>query len=402
MTAPAIGRFADLAASTRADFEVARRWAFLDNSFIGPMPRPVKEAGLRHLEARSADETDVFGLLATVDRVRAKFAGLIGADPSEIGFLYTTSEAENVVTRALGLQPGDNIVTGDLAYPHTLVLGRHLEQTLGIELRIARHRGGRLGLEDFLPLIDGRTRLVTVPWVSNINALRHPVRGLADAAHAVGALLLVDAVQIVGTERLDVVAEGIDLLCTGCYKWLMAGFGVAPFYVRKDLQERIVPDRQGWQTALRAREADGGLRYRSTAARFEYATPAFDTFPLVEAAIDYLEAVGLDRIHAHSRRWLGTVRSELESAGFTIFTPPGNVAAALSFWVGAGDKEVDAAFRAAGVRVGFASGSRISETYGANAACCRVRISPAHYNDGGDLERFLQVAARLPRYRPED
>jgi cysteine desulfurase/selenocysteine lyase len=218
----------------------------------------------------------------------------------------------------------------------------------------------------------------------------------------VGALLLVDAVQIVGTERLDVVAEGIDLLCTGCYKWLMAGFGVAPFYVRKDLQERIVPDRQGWQTALRAREADGGLRYRSTAARFEYATPAFDTFPLVEAAIDYLEAVGLDRIHAHSRRWLGTARSELESAGFTIFTPPGNVAAALSFWVGAGDKEVDAAFRAAGIRIGFASGSRISETYGANVQSCRVRISPAHYNDGGDLERFLQVAARLPRYRPED
>jgi|694.fasta_scaffold16870_5 selenocysteine lyase/cysteine desulfurase len=402
MTEGTLGRFADLTASTRADFEVVQRWAFLDNSFIGPMPRPVKEAGMRHLAARAADETDVFGLLATVDRVRTKFAGLIGADPSEIGFLYTTSEAENVVTRALDLQPGDNIVTGDLAYPHTLVLGRHLEQTLGIELRIARHRGGRLALEDFLPLIDGRTRLVTVPWVSNINALRHPVRGLADAAHAVGALLLVDAVQIVGTERLDVVAEGIDLLCTGCYKWLMAGFGVAPFYVRKDLQERIVPDRQGWQTALRAREADGGLRYRSTAARFEYATPAFDTFPLVEAAIDYLEAVGLDRIHAHSRRWLGTARSELESAGFTIFTPPGNVAAALSFWVGAGDKEVDAAFRAAGIRIGFASGSRISETYGANVQSCRVRISPAHYNDGGDLERFLQVAARLPRYRPED
>jgi selenocysteine lyase/cysteine desulfurase len=91
----------------------------------------------------------------------------------------------------------------------------------------------------------------------------------------------------------------------------------------------------------------------------------------------------------------------LESAGFEIFTPPGNVAAAMSFWVGAGDKEVDAAFRAAGVRVGFASGSRITETYGANVERCRVRISPAHYNDGDDLERFLQVASGLPRYRPE-
>jgi selenocysteine lyase/cysteine desulfurase len=172
---------ATLASGTREHFEIARRWAFLDNAFIGPLPAAVKEAGIRWMMSRAGDETDVFALLATVDRVRAKFAALINASAAEIGFLYTTSEAENVVTRALQLQPGDNIVTSDLAYPHTLILGNHLQQTAGVELRMARHRSGRLTIDDFVPLIDERTRLVTVPWVSNINALRHPVRELAAA-----------------------------------------------------------------------------------------------------------------------------------------------------------------------------------------------------------------------------
>ena len=390
-----------LASDTRGDFEIAKRWAFLDNAFIGPLPSAVKDAGIRWMTNRADDETDVFALLATVDRVRGKFAGLIGATADEIGFLYTTSEAENVVTRALQLQPGDNIVTSDLAYPHTLILGSHLQETLGVELRVARHAAGRLSMEDFAPLIDARTRLVTVPWVSNINALRHPVRELAAAAHRVGALLLVDAVQIVGTQPLDVVAEDIDLLCTGCYKWLMAGFGVAPFYVRASLLDRILPDRYGWQTALRSKAADGGLRHRSTAAKFEYATPAFDTFPLVEAAIDYLQATGLERIHRHSQSWLTMARDELERAGFSIFTPSGNDAPAMAFWVGEAQSAVDAKFRAAGVRIGFASGSRINETYGANEMCCRVRISPAHYNDGDDLQRFLAIASQLARYEPQ-
>jgi selenocysteine lyase/cysteine desulfurase len=53
------------------------------------------------------------------------------------------------------------------------------------------------------------------------------------------------------------------------------------------------------------------------------------------------------------------------------------------------------------VRIGFASGSRINETYGANEMCCRVRISPAHYNDGDDLQRFLAIASQLARYEPQ-
>lgn len=190
-------------------------------------------------ERRALEETDVFGLMDTVSRTRGSFSRFLAAMPEEIGFLYTTSEAENIVTRALDLRPGDNIVTSDLAYPHTLVLGRHLELTAGIEFRIARHHRGMVTAGDFAALVDRRTRLITVPWVSNINALRHPVSALAELAHARGAWLLVDAIQLVGTEPLDPRAEGIDMLCTGTYKWLMAGWGIAPFWVRREILDQL-------------------------------------------------------------------------------------------------------------------------------------------------------------------
>jgi selenocysteine lyase/cysteine desulfurase len=392
---------AGLASRTRSDFAIAREWAFLDNAYIPPLPRAVKEAALEWYERRASEQIDVFDLLRTVSEVRQSFSRFINASPEEIGFLYTTSEAENIVTRALELVPGDNIVTDDLAYPHTLVLGRQLEKTAGIEFRVVRHNRGTVTADDFAALVDRRTRLITIPWVSNINALRHPVAALADLAHTYGAWLLVDAIQIVGTEPLDVRAAGIDVLCTGTYKWLMAGWGIAALYVRREILDRLPPDRYGWQTALASVSSPQREDPRRTAAKFEYASPSFDQYPILQAALCYKLGLGLDAVHRHSQAWLGRARRYLEGAGFELLTPPGNVAPALTFWVGASREETDGRFRAANVRVGFSTGSRTSETYGADPSVCRVRVSPAHYNDWTDLERFLGVACTLPRYRTE-
>jgi selenocysteine lyase/cysteine desulfurase len=388
----------DTSIETRRDFPIAQTLAFLDNAFIAPLPAPVRAAGEAWLRIRSTLETDVYEMLAAVESTRKLFARFIGASAEEIGFLYTTSEAENVVAAALDLEPGENVVTCDLAYPHTTVLGKHLERSRGIEMRIVRHHRGRIDPQDFARQIDGRTRLVMVPWVSNINGFRHDVRAIAALAHDVSALLVVDAIQIVGTELLDVRAEQIDVLCSGTYKWLMSGWGVAPFYVRRELLPRLTADRYGWQAALAAPSANYEYAERPSAAKFEYASPAFDQYQTLRVALQYLLDIGLDRIEGHSRRLLRLARAALEHDGFEIFTPAGNESPNISFWVGAAEKDVDRRFKAEGVRVGFASGSRTSETYGANPEVCRVRISPAHYNNDADIERFLQVAARLPRH----
>jgi selenocysteine lyase/cysteine desulfurase len=383
---------------TRADFPLARTIAYLDNAFIGPLPLPVQRVGADWLASRSNGETDVYAMLDTVDRARQEFAQMIGAQSDEIGFLYTTSEGDNIVTRALDLQPGDNIVTTDLAYPNISVLGHRLAETKGIDFRIVRHRNGKIGPDDFAAMIDERTRLVSVPWVSNINGLRHDLKPIAALAHAVGAYLYADAIQLVGTEPVDVVDQDIDFLCCGGYKWLMAGWGIAPFYVRRAVLDAIEPDRFGWQTALAEPSADYRYRHRRDAAKFEYASPAFDQYPTFLAALRYLNGIGLDRINAHSRWLIGAARQGLEDLGFDILTPAGNRGPSLTFWTGQSEGDVERIFRAEGIRIGFASGSRTSETYGRNDERSRVRISPAHYNTSEEIGRMLEVAARLRRY----
>jgi selenocysteine lyase/cysteine desulfurase len=391
----------DTSLRTRRDFSIAEQWAFLDNSFVGPLPEPVRRAVIAYLDQRASVPTDVYALLASVERCRDSFARLIGAHSDEIGFLYTTSEAENVVVNALELKPGDNIVTTDLAYSTTTVLGKHLEKTHGIELRVVPHVLGGVGISNVEPYVDRRTRLITVPWVSHISGFRHPVRALAALAHSVGALIYVDAIQIVGTEPIDVKSEGIDFLSCGTFKWLMSGWGVSAFYVRQDLLQSTRPDRFGWQTAHAT--PLGGLDYqeRPNARKFEFASPAFDQFPGLEVGLSYLEEIGLDAIAAHSDRLIGDLRRGLTERGFEIFTPVDARSPCLAFWVGTDKVTSERHFAEARVKIGVATGDRVSQAYGArdDGSHSRIRLSPAHYNNSEDISRFISAVEGLPRYR---
>ena len=143
------------------------------------------------------------------------------------------------------MKAGDNVVVDELHYETEFVLYRHLQDTKGVEFRIAKHRDGRVDIKDFEALVNRRTRLVSVAWVSHHNGFRHEMRPIADLAHSVGAIFYADAIQAAGMIPIDVKAVGVDVLCAGTYKWMLGGFGVAPFYVRRDLLERIRLDRYG-------------------------------------------------------------------------------------------------------------------------------------------------------------
>jgi len=201
--------------TTRADFPAINDYTFLNTAYIGLIARPVVEAGRAWLDRRARRPFEVGEMLAKADEVRHRFAGLINATDDEIGLLFSTSEGENVVTDAFDFKPGDNVVIDDLVYPSTPVIYRRLQETKGLDLRIVKHRAGEVHVSDFERLVDNRTRLISVAWVSNLNGFRHEMRPLADLAHAHGAYLYTDAIQAIGTAPLDVRAAGVDFLCCG-------------------------------------------------------------------------------------------------------------------------------------------------------------------------------------------
>ena len=176
---------ADAAADTddplgvRQDFPITRDEIFLNSAYIAPPPTSVEEAGMAFIRSKTRQPISLGDMLAKTDEVRGKFARLVGAKEAEVGFFFATSEGENVVARSLGLEPGDNVVIDELHYDTTFVLYRHLEETCGIELRIAKHSGGAVPPSAFESLVDDRTRMLSVSWVSHQNGFRHDMKGLA-------------------------------------------------------------------------------------------------------------------------------------------------------------------------------------------------------------------------------
>lgn len=373
---------ADDPLGVRPDFPVTADRTYLDSAYITPVPRQVVAVGQDFIARKSTRPFSLGEMLVKTDEVRAQFARLIRASPDEIGFLFATSEGENIVANALDLGAGDNVVIDQLHYETEFVLYSHLRDRRGIELRVARHTDGRVGIADFEPLVDRRTKLVSVAWVSHANGFRHEMRPIADLAHAHGALFYADAIQAAGMFPIDVGAAGVDFLCSGTYKWLLGGFGVAPFYIRRELLDRIRLDRFG---ALHvAKELPNGkFQLYPTAKRFDYATLPFAEVYQLGAGLSYVERVGVDRIERHTVALARMLRDGLAGQGHRLFTPPDNASSIVTRYFTSEPAAVRAAFDAAQVDVSVRD------------ALKQIRISPALFNTTDEVAKCLEVCKQI-------
>jgi len=365
----------------RPDFPIlANGRTYLNSAYITPSPRDVLAAGNAFLQAKSSRPMTVAELLAKTNEVRAQFAKLINATPNEIGFVFATSEGENTVANNVPMAPGDNVVVDDLHYEGALVAQRQLETRRGIELRIVKHRDGLVTPADFARHVDNRTRLISLSYVSSINGLRHDVRPIADIAHAHGALLHVDAIQALGMFPVDVRADDMDFLSSGTYKWLLGGFGVAPFYIRQSLLARVPLDRFG-AFQVTSQTPDHHFQLYTTARRYDYATLPFAEIYQLGAALAYLDKVGVTRIQEHTLALTRRLEQGLLAQGYKLFTPLSNRASILSFYTTKPASDVRAIFDTAKVDVTVREG--------------HVRASVALFNNADDLDALLAVTKRM-------
>ncbi|MGD1096807.1 MAG: aminotransferase class V-fold PLP-dependent enzyme [Bryobacteraceae bacterium] len=364
----------------REDFPVVADRIYLNSAFIAPVHRSVVAASRAYIEEKSTGSMQLGVLSATADAVRAQFARLANATPDEIGLLFSTGDGENVIANGVGLKAGDNVVVDDLHYSTEFVLYRALEASRGIELRIVKNREGAVTASDFEPHIDKRTRIVSVAWVSNQNGFRHDMRPIADLAHANGALFYADAVQAAGMINLDVRAAGVDAMCSGSYKWLMSEFGVAPFFISRDVVDRVQSDRIGEFSVARA-EPDHHYQLLQTARKFEGTSRSFGAVAQLHASLSYLEKVGVARIEEHTVGLAQLLYKGLVKQGYKMFTPPENRSSIVTFNFSRPADDFRAAFRAANIDVTLRGG--------------QVRVAPALFNNADEIERCLEVTKKL-------
>ncbi|MCS5701209.1 MAG: aminotransferase class V-fold PLP-dependent enzyme, partial [Acidobacteria bacterium] len=145
----------------RSDFPVVEQSVYLDSAYITPSPLQAVEAAQAFAEAKARDPVSLGGMLQETNLMRQRFATLVGASEMEIGVLFATSDGENIVSRALDLKQGDNVVIDDLHYDTTYLLYQQLAEQRGLEVRIVNSEAGGAPVDAFAEHVDRQTRLIS-------------------------------------------------------------------------------------------------------------------------------------------------------------------------------------------------------------------------------------------------
>jgi cysteine desulfurase/selenocysteine lyase len=257
------------------------------------------------------------------ERARGKVARFINArSQREIVFVRNTTEAINLVARSWGdanLRKGDRILLSIMEHHSNLVPWQMLAQRTGAKLEFLPIDGeGRLALDNLEVQLEG-VRLVAITQQSNVLGTINPVAEIAQRAHAVGALVLVDGAQSVPHMPVDVQALDIDFLAFSGHK-MCGPTGIGVLWGRRAILEQMPPFLGGGSMIKVV-----GLHestYADVPARFEAGTPAIAEAIALGEAVDFLQEIGMDRIYAHERELLGYALERLtEVEGLRVYGP---------------------------------------------------------------------------------
>ena len=226
----------------------------------------------------------------------------------EIIFTYGTTSSINTVARSWGdanIHIGDEILLSEMEHHSNLVPWQQLAERTGAVLRhIPLTDDGLLRIDTLDQLLTKRTKLVAVTALSNVLGTINPVSEIIRRAHEVGAVALVDGAQSVPHQKTDVTELDCDFLAFSGHK-MLGSSGIGVLYGKRELLEAM-PAFLGGGGMIRHVELDrftpGDLPHK-----FEAGTPAIVPAIALGAAIDYLNAVGMDAIHRHDR--LLTIRA---------------------------------------------------------------------------------------------
>jgi cysteine desulfurase/selenocysteine lyase len=298
-------------ADLRGDFPIlerkmgGKRLVYLDSAATSQKPIPVLEA-LDHFyrELNANVHRGVYTLAeeatAAYEGARAKVGRFVkAARSSEIVFTKSTTEAVNLVAYAwarANLGPGDAVVVTQMEHHANIVPWHMLVAERGVELRwVPLTPDGHLDTSDLPRLLEG-AKLFAVTAVSNVLGTINEVRPLADAAHAAGAAVLVDAAQAVPHMALDVGALGADFVAFSGHK-MLGPTGIGVLWARSELLEAMPPFMGGGEMISDVRQ--DGFVPNEVPWKFEAGTQPIAEAVALGAAVDYLEGVGLEAVREH-------------------------------------------------------------------------------------------------------
>ena len=396
---------------TRSDFPILGRiingypLTFLDSAASSQKPAAVIEAIQRYYERSHSNvhrSIHTLGEEATelYEAARDAVRGFVGArSREEIIFTRGTTEGLNLVAQAVGrtLQPGDEILVTEMEHHSNLIPWQMLCRDRGTVLRaVPVIEGAYLDMAAFDRLLSSRTRVVAVTHVSNVLGTINPVVEIARKAHAAGALLVLDGAQAAPHLALDLPATGADFYAFSGHK-MLGPTGIGVLYGRREILERLEP---AWGGGEMIKEVwIDHAQWNDLPWRFEPGTPPIAGAVGLHAAVEYLQKLGMERVHQHERALTAQCLDALARIpGVSLYGPPNPElkGAVVAFNVDGIHPHDGAALldqKGIAVRAGHHCAQPLMKRLGIVGT---LRASFSVYNTAADVERLAEAVAALP------
>jgi selenocysteine lyase/cysteine desulfurase len=322
-----------------AEFILDESIIYLNHAAVSPWPRRTAAAVKSFAEENASIGARNYGAwIETEHALRARLCRLINAASSnEIALLKNTSEALSVVAYGLTWLPGDNVVITDQEFPSNRIVWESLAK-FGVETRAAGLAGDTPPEDAILSCIDQHTRVVSVSSVQYATGLRLDLEKIGDACQQRDILFCVDAIQSLGAVGIDVQSCRADFVMADGHKWMMGPEGVALFYCRAGVMERLDLQQYGWHMVEDHGDYDNpAWRLAASARRFECGSPNMTCIHALNASLSLIHEIGMPviekRITENSRYLIDyfsaqadefqliTPREEQRHAGIVTFRP---------------------------------------------------------------------------------
>ena len=364
--------------SLREEFPSLAERAYLNTAAEGIPPVAVGQALGQYVKdkQRGMDGRDLH--FAEWNAAKQLVGEVFGLSADEVTICSCSSEAFNLLAQALQLKPGDEVIINDLDFPAGST--PWLQAECPATVKLWRARDWALRVEDLIPLLGPKTRLVTTSLVSFFNGCAIPLREVVDAVRAHSpALLALDVTQALGRVPLDVT--GVDVIVSSTHKWILASHGGGLVGVRQERASDLSVPAGGW---FNLQDAFGAQRFeraisQTGAAGFTVGMPNFPAVYAIRAALQYITQVGVEAIHSATEPLVKACLSGLRELPVELITPVDQSLAGILAFRHPQAEQIHQHLRDRDIHVMSHAG--------------RLRVALHGYNRMPDVERLLRELA---------
>jgi kynureninase len=309
----------------RSQFPILERTTYLISNSLGAMPRGVYEAMKGYADTWATRGVRAWeeGWWMLAGEVGDEIGALMNAPKGSVSTHQNVTTCQAIVASCFDFSGRRNkVVYSDMNFPSVMYFWE-AQRAYGARVQMVKTDDGiTIPTERLLDAIDERTLLVPISHVIFRSAYINDAKAIIEKAHQVGAHVVMDTFQSLGTVPFDVPALNVDFVCGGVLKWLCGGPGVAYLYVRPDLGTKLEPKFTGWMAHQNPFAFEiGPIKYTDPPFRFMNGTPHVPALEAARPGLKIIAQVGVQRIREKSKRQTARLIEHADKRGWTVNTP---------------------------------------------------------------------------------